>query len=389
MSAVSLRVIVGLCICSVTCGLPLPRLVYQQEASPSAYWEIRPAPAQFDAYDHAFYNTYIQGRFDPDRPYIQMIVPGTDEVAEAEKKPSGINPFVGPTREPPAVDRDEKESEDKLNEACKNASLVLNGTQNGTNITDCRNETRRMPTPVHLMLADGTTLYSVGKEQGKKSNLQLSGAYELAYVAHRPSVVYSAPPQLYPVVQYADYNQIPWRGLGLIGNPYPGARIYEPLYIYRPVYPSISRSYDVYYYLPIADQQNAEHQEETEVVQDKNNEAIDEDIKPTGESEVKAEEQEADEIVTPNALEELDPQEQALVDALNSKSESVQENKSPPPVKLQGEENTGVTEEDEVEELDALQNIMHFEEKLDKISDEDLISAVETVLQQLHSRLMD
>ena len=382
------RLFVGLCICSIACGLPLPRL----QATPFLYREVRPASLQFTVsaadFTPSFYGSSMQGRFDPDRSYIQMILPNTEDIAVAAKKPNDLHPVEQPTKNP----EEEIPSEPptcRLN----SSAIILNGTitlnvtflngtnLNGTNITNCSNETLRqylrnslrVSAPAVLMLADGT---SIGAEQDEPS---LTGTYELAYVAQRPSAVYSASPQLYPFVKYVNYNQIPWRGSPLIiGNPYPAEGIYEPIYIYRPVFPILARSYDVYYYFSTADQQNIKRQENTKVVQESKAKTIPTklDTKPVSELKVNSEKEDAKENVMPNTMEEVGPQEKALVDALNSQAEIVEENTAPP-VNLQLKEETAVAETD----MDGKDDY-HLNE-----DDNDLMRAVERVLQQLHSRL--
>ena len=394
----------------MTYGLPLPRFVYQQDVNPSMNLEVRPAFVQYTAdLNSPIYTSYLQGRFDPDRPYIQMIVPNTDGMAVAEKKP--IGPF-GPTRPTPDIDRNENEDE-KLEEnkivGCVNGSLKgtnSNGTYsvNGTNATSCYNKT--LPAQAFLMLADGTTIYGVDGESVQKQHPSLDGVYELAYVAHRPQPPNS---EFYPRLQYVDYNRLPWGGFGssvLAGSPpYLTAGLYQLLYIYKPVFPVPSRSYDVYYYLPTDhedqndadiedraeensvnmagregldhDQSKAEIQENTEptsnvdTVVEGSEERVNTQVKDMElESMVSSEKEEAKETAMPNATQGADSEEQALIDALDSKMEELQ-------AKEEGKQ---------IEDQDGLN--AQWEDNLVQMTDKDLIDAVERVLQQLHSRLI-
>ena len=389
-----LKVVVGLSVLSLTYGLPLPRFVYQQEADPSAYWELRPASRRYVGAPetNALYRNAIQDRFDPDRSYIQMIVPAANEIrADTEAKPKG--PF-GPTSEPPTLDTDE--GQDDENEVVPSPPPCINGTINGTNTT-C-NETvpsspsiavpgsETVPPSALLMLADGTTLYSVGMGQRRKNGPSPSGTYELAYVAHRPRI---AAPQPYPAAQYADFNR-----LGSIAGSPPlsyGAGMYEPVYIYKPVYPSAARSYDVYYYLPVDNPQSAEIQSKP-----KTNKKADKELEPKVEAKIErkpnTKKAEANEITMANAVEEADLQEQALIDAFNSQLVAMRgENLSPESKSEQVKEevNAEETKLDKVEAKTEEDLHIQWEEELDKVSNEDLISAVERVLQQLHNRLLD
>ena len=416
--SLSVRVLLALCVVSLVSSFPLPLLYYQDLAGPSParpqYWELRPAPYNSlggDAQAAAFFNSYMQGRFDPDRPYIQLIVPGRGdgEVHEDRLIPGG--PF-GPTR--PTVPTAEAPTTEAPTVNCNDS---LNATTvNGTNATNCVTPTSKTPdakpSTALFMLADGTTVYSVG-DKGEMDQ-SLSGAYELAYVARRPSTPYIAPAPAYPLVQYADYGQMQMDSLGRVpffGSPrYATADYYEPAYIYRPVYATASRNYDVYYYLPkeannqgsvartqgepASSEKEKESNEEEEVVAEE-----EEDL--AGEPEPSVEKEEANEIAMPNAVEEVDQaqlqeQEQALVDALSSEIQA--EMLAPTQEELQpGEEKMADTAETQLSEEGAeemLAELMvhdddYWEKELEKISDKDLINAVQVVLQQLNSRLSD
>ena len=377
----------GLSVCTLTYGLPLPRYVYQQEADPAAYWELRPASRQYFSAPEINPFYHIQGRFDPDRPYIQMIVPASDEIlADTEAKPRG--PF-GPTMEPPTIHNNEGQGDENEVAPC------INDTINGTNTT-CNETVPPSEAPsAMLMLADGNTLYSAGMGQGRKSGPSPSGTYELAYVAHRPRTAILQP---YPLIQYADVNQLRWGGIGesppLGGNPYNGAGVYEPVYIYRPVYPSATRGYNVYYYLPADDQQIAELQSKPQMNRKTEKESGPKANAKMEEHEKKpsADKAEANEITMPNATEKADLQEQALVAALNSQLVALQ--KENPSIESKSEQvkeeaNAEETKLDEAKADVEEDMSIQWEEELDRVSNEDLISAVERVLQQLHNRLLD
>ena len=379
-----LLVIFGLCMCSLTCGLPLPRLVYQQETRPSMFWEARPAADTFTALADlgaARYTSYLEGRFDPDRPYIQMIVPNTDDMAAAAKKPN-----MRPTKPTPDDRVVTLPDEDIIpcGNLSSNGTIDINGTDifNATNSTEYCNKTI-ITTPALLMLADGITLY--GRQEG--GNPSLNGAYELAYVAHQPSYTTSVRPALYPLVQYVDYNQLPWDVYGV--SPFGGsplysstAGLYQPVYIYKPVFPVTSRNYDVYYYFPTdrEDQSNAVLQNKAttksldSAVQEAESRLISEAEGKTHELIEGSEKEEAKETPVPNVLEETDREEQALDNALNSKIKQV----------IPFEEKGIETHEGMLDEQDD-GVIM---QELDRISSDDLLEVVERVLQQLHSRLI-
>ena len=396
----------------------------------------------------ALFNSYIQGKFDPDRPYIQMVVPKTDEDAYEEKKIPG-HPLVGPTPPPPETPTEPETEKPTVvgngDEACVNESV--NGTNTTTlNETLCQNETRKnstgkthtvFPVQALLMLADGTTLYSVGNKQNQESAPLLDGAYELAYVAHQPNL---APLSSNPYVQFANYDPLYWGNfygrIPFVGNPYNPGYAYEPVYIYKPIYPSASHSYDVYYYLPV-DKETVEHQskpkakEDTTLASTKSRKqdppidtvelasqpnsdtqkaseltmpnAVTEDaikVQPVTEEEIGLKEQPVTEEeidlkeqpVTeeeiglkeqPVTEDEIGLKEQALVNTLISQIETEEQENGQSP-----SEEEEMIEEEETKEV-AIQKLDTLEEELDRLSDEDLISAVEEVLQQLHSRLID
>ena len=166
------------------------------------------------------------------------------------------------------------------------------------------------------------------------------------------------------------------------------------VYIYRPVYPSATRSYNVYYYLPADDQQIAELQSKPQMNRKtekesgpKANAKMEEHEKKTS-----ADKAEANEITMPNAAEKADLQEQALVAALNSQLVALQ--KENPSIESKSEQvkeeaNAEETKLDEAKADVEEDMSIQWEEELDRVSNEDLISAVERVLQQLHNRLLD
>ena len=90
-------------------------------------------------------------------------------------------------------------------------------------------------------------------------------------------------------------------------------------------------------------------------------------------------------------MDEVDLQEQALVDAFNSQIAAMQEDPLPESKSEQVKEEA-TTEETKLDEAKTEMEEevrKQWEEELDMISNEDLISAVERVLQQLHNRLQD
>lgn len=382
-------VIVGLFVFSVANGLPLPRLVFPQEAAsiPAVRWELRPTSRQFaNSPDDS---TYIQGRFDPDRPYIQMIVPRGDGIANYEAKPTG--PF-GPTREPPTTRTEEPPIE------CINITnnSTLNITVNGT---VCRNESLPIVPSVsrplaRLMLADGTRIYPIEGAQGQSTEWSPSGAYELAYTTYRPRTVSAVSPQFFPVIQYADFG---WPG------GYPAGGTFEPVYIYKPVYPSALRSYDIYYYFPVAEPQRDAERESAKT---------------------NTEKAEASEITMPNALREnskAHPQVQSHVEVVSTTPTSqkeVESQKNPgsesdndkmveieeehPVMEIKNEQTeiaeaepeetigeSHVSEAEPGEKTVESEEDSNWEKELENISDQDLMAAIEKVLQEIHSRLSD
>ena len=429
--SLSLRVLLTLCCAAFTYGYPVPFVIYpplsgQSPVAQPQLWEVRPAPMQsFTPYDArydadgqaaAVFNSYLEGRFDPDRPYIQMIVPGgANELAEEEKGevneerviPGGGNPLIKPIRPtPPTLPPTTEAPPEEPKVICNETALNATG-RNETNATDCVPPTKKTvekPGQALFMLVDGTTVYSVGQGE-REGGPNLSGAYELAYVAHRPSSPYMS---TYPMIQYADHAQMQMDTLGRVPffrSPYSAPRgYYEPVYIYRPVYPSASRSYDVYYYLP-SQQNEAETSSENESEDDNTQEVKEEEVVGK-EDEVaaitakdlaedpgpSAEKVQANEIAMPNAVKEEDQeelQEQALVDALSSEIEAEMQS----PKHTEPQPSKEVVVEAEEAALAADEPVVHddkyWESELEKISDKDLIHAVEIVLQQLNSRLSD
>ena len=398
-------VIVGLFVFSVANGLPLPRLVLPQEAGsiPAVRWELRPTSRQYanTADENFLYSAYIQGRFDPDRPYIQMIVPRGDGIANYEAKPTG--PF-GPTRKPPttvATTVATTVPTEELPIECINSTnnSTLNITVNGTVCNESLATVPSVSRPLaRLMLADGRRIYPIDGAQGQRNEWSPSGAYELAYTTYRPRTVSAVSPQFFPVIQYADYNYFGWPG------GYPAGGTLEPVYIYRPVYPSALRSYDVYYYLPVAESQSDAERETAKT---------------------NAEKVEASEITMPNALDnsEANPQVQTHVEVVPTTSTSQKEvesqenpgsesdndkmvkieeehpateikNEQMEIAEAEPEEKTGEGRVAEAEpgektvesEEDSPSN---WEKELESISDQDLMAAIEKVLQEIHSRLSD
>ena len=426
--SLSLRVLLTLCCAAFTCGYPVPFVMYPplSDQSPVAQpqlWEVRPASMRSftpyngrydaDAQAAAVFNSYLAGRFDPDRPYIQMIVPGGGkELAEEEKGEVNEDKFnpggpFGPTRPspppPPSPTTEAPTEEPKT--ICNETALNATG-RNETNATDCvppTVKTIEKPGQALFMLADGTTVYSVSQGE-REGGPNLSGAYELAYVAHRPSSPYMS---TYPMIQYADHAQMQMDTLGRVPffrSPYSAPRgYYEPVYIYRPVYPSASRSYDVYYYLPSQENEaetSSEDQSEEDIQEVKEEEVVgkeDEVAAITAEDLAEdpgpsAEKVQANEIAMPNAVKEEDQeelQEQALVDALSSEIEAEMQS----PKHTEPQPSKEVVVEAEEAALAADEPVVHddkyWDSELEKISDKDLIHAVEIVLQQLNSRLSD
>ncbi|CAI8018608.1 hypothetical protein GBAR_LOCUS11270 [Geodia barretti] len=406
MAMEEVRALLYLCLLSQAVALPLPRVVYEQP-SPDLYsrpqaWELRPAGIEpFTAGDAApdvqaaFIHSYIQSRFDPERPYIQMVVPRiqTDESVSEDR----FNPFrVLPTR--PTVPSPETPTP----AMCKNESL--NETSiNGTNATACTPPTKEKevkPATALFMLADGTTLYSVGKEDANEESL-LNGAYELAYVAHRPVAPAASP---YPVAQYVDYNQINKDRFSFFGSP----GYYEPVYIYKPVYPARSRSYDVYYYLPHGTQSRQQQTSSSSEAQSAPDRTEKEEERGGGESSEEiartevlarhpapsAEKEEASEIAMANAAGEAADQEalqqEALLNALSTEIETeLQGATTTVAESAPGEDDliTKAAKEELAQLMDHDDSNDYWENELERISNKDLINAVEVVLQQLNSRL--
>ena len=403
-----------LCSLSLTWSLPVPRLVYQQSAPnpypQPQYWELRPAAMEpFMASDAqtALFHSYIQqSRFDPDRPYIQMVVPNNDEDTGASE--DRYFPFaVRPTRPPVKTTTPPPE-------ICKNESTnatEINGTAVNRNVTENCNPpvtgTDERPATALFMLADGTTLYSVGQGDAKPES-PLNGAYELAYVARRPAARKLSP---YPMVQYADYNQMNRDRLPFFGSPYAAAAYYEPVYIYKPVYPSSSRSYDVYYYLPTEEQEpdanseaesqpeaTKEEDEETERIREESSEEIARTEFLARDPAPSAEKEEASEIAMADAGGADDQetlQQEALLNALSSEIEAELQTTT---TAAQSAAQSSPEKEDPITKeakhelaqlLDHNDNRDYWENELERISNKDLINAVEVVLQQLNSRLSD
>jgi hypothetical protein len=346
-------------------------------------------------------------------------VPGGEEGVVREDKliPGGAFGPTNPSPPPVTVEPPSALEICKTNDTINGTFVWVHGTHvNVTNITECLEiikklrELAKKPPSVLLMLADGTTPYPAGEKAGQ-SESALNGAYELAYVEHRPRISAFSP---YPLVKYADYNQITLNRFGklpFLGSPYPAYGSYEPVYIYRPVYPTASRAYDVYYYLPAdhtQQQSNAEIQspeaiaddeDSTDLLQepmfkpkkeDANTEKEDYNSKKEETSveaegvreEVKAgmeeaEKEDASEIAMPNAVDELDRQQQALLEALSSEIEA--ELQAP---RLDSQPVAG-----EMTRTEGA--VVQDDEYWEKISNKDLISAVEIVLQQLNNRLSD
>ena len=353
----------------------------------------------------AFVPSYIQGRFDPNRPYIQMVVPAEEMDTPASE--DRFKPFIPlPTRPTPPTSAPSVDKTPKP-EIC-NESQYVNGTWvNGTNATDCTPPTKKTngtPTTALFMLADGITLYSVAKEDAKKETL-LNGAYELAYVAHRPV---ARTPSRYPIAQFVDYTQLYRDKYSLFRSPYPATGYYEPVYIYRPVYPAPSRSYDVYYYLPSDERKSQEQQTnsnaapdntEKEEAEERFGEESSEEIARTEvlarDPAPSAVKEEASEIAMANAAgEDANDQEalqqEALLNALSSEIQTELQRaqtaaESPP--RDEDDPITKVAKEKLAQLMGQDEDNGYWENELDRISNKDLINAVEIVLQQLNSRL--
>lgn len=393
-------------------GLPLPRLIYQPSPEQSApmpqYWELRPAPTkQFTANGQSIFTSYMQqGRFDPDRPYIQMIVPVKIEGNALEDRwEIATGPFIEPTR-PTAAPTS------KTPIPCINATLNVTLNLTTWNETNCTSTPTTKPTtkPVKalFMLNDGSTVYSVGNDRTP----DLNGAYELAYVVHRPAPRLSPPASPYTYVQYVDYNQMKMDSLRRMSLS-PAVESSEPVYIYKPVYPSHSQSYDAYYYLPVNQEEYSDTavqskpelskkgEDEDSAVQDSimkeetaKLEDLDDDTVPGTVKE------EASEIAMANGVDSTELQQQSLINSLSSEiqaelEETVTKQESDNSAQKQEpetvSENTIVAKAEE--ELGKLMEDNnkdeYWENELKSISNKDLLSAVEIVLQQLNNRFSE
>lgn len=368
-----------LCTCSSILAAPLPRIIAPQALSSSlGHWEFRPPTSTVESRqdielalqswaDPHFYS-YVRGRFDPERPYIQVVFPSgeeeDDDVTRTQSKPKfhEIEKIVNPIK-----------------------SLDVS---NDTNTT-VGNTTKPSP-----------RLFAEEQENG--AGPLPYGAYELAYVVHRRrGTAYSA--QRYPLVQYADYQLLgPMTGWSAWGDQVPGP-LYEPVYIYRPVYPSRYHDYDVLYYVPAshedgvagkADNNEFEKEASEIAMPDAEHDVTVQIAMSEAEQEVTVQKDPADDPSEDGAVaeegvvtQEEDNLEQALV-----KEESEQQSNDIP---VEGPVEGLVTDQsEEVKETAAAEEesdspTIDWEKELESISDEDLLVAVEGVLQRLHNRLTD
>jgi len=366
-----------LCACSSILAAPLPRIIAPRAASSSlGRWELRSSPNAVESRqaielalqswaDPHFYS-YVRGKFDPERPYIQVVLPSgeeeeDDDLTRTQYKPKYIHI---PTVVNPIKD--------------------VNNTKNDTNTTDGGSQNTIEQSPNAL-----------AEEQ---ENGLPFGTYELAYVAHRRRVtVY--PARRYPLVQYADYQVLGQAaGWSVWGEPQALGPLYEPVYIYRPVYPSRYHDYDVLYYVPASEDEVAEKADNNELEKEASEIAMpdaEHDVTvqiamPEAEQEVTVQKNPADDPSEDSAIAEegaVTQEEDNLEQAL-ARGESEQQSNDSPVEGLITSQSVEVKETAEVEEESDSPTI-DWEKELENISDEDLLMAVEGVLQRLHNRLTD
>ena len=368
-----------LCACSSILAAPLPRIIAPRATSSSlGHWELRPSPNAVESRqaielalqswaDPHFYS-YVRGTFDPERPYIQVVLPSGEEEDDDLTRTQGKTKYY-------YIDKEVNPIKD----------VTVNNTRNDTNTTDGGS-----PNTI------GQSPNASAEEQENGAERLPFGTYELAYVAHRRR----GTARRYPLVQYADYQVLGQAaGWSVWGEPQALGPLYEPVYIYRPVYPSRYHDYDVLYYVPASEDEGAEKADNNELEKEASEIAMpdaEHDVTvqiamPEAEQEVTVQKDPADDPSEDSAVadeegavtEEEDNLEQAL-----ARGESEQQSNDSPvkgPITSQSVE---VKETAEVEEESESPTI-DWEKELENISDEDLLMAVEGVLQRLHNRLTD
>ena len=209
------------------------------------YWEYRRAPATSESrydldaaarlqnwVDEHLYNS-VRGRFDPERPYIQVIVP--EETLSEYELPQGQGLGVIPHDKYPHIDK----TTAKLKTGNDNGTT---GNNNGTgkdNSTATGNGTAVDigTTNEQSFIAEKAPYLLV---QGQNDHESLPyGAYELAYVGYRPHTRdYSQAAWGYPWVQNVNIHLLKlvmcsWEvpRSSELSSP----ALYNPVYVYKPV----------------------------------------------------------------------------------------------------------------------------------------------------------
>ena len=357
---------------------------------------------------------------------------GKNLIAQKQAKPSdfGNNPFSPPTTEPSEdrgliAQKEAKPFHFLSNPFARPTTTPKEPETDGGNAnSSTSNKTSTdatLTSPATLMmLVDGMSVYpypaSAGQETVKSESLT-SGAYELAYVAHRPRTVNTA---AYPRIHHADYNPLSWGGpSNPLSNQADNAGAYELVYIYRPVIISTPRDYDVYHYFQPAEQNAAGYDQEAKVTEAKASEIAmpdAEDYKATiqvessaAKSAAEAQEKTADtaeetaasqdaEIASEKksdaaAKQDLTSLEQEVLEQVlelqnqrvqqqDEKKEEEEEEKVQTEAKAEGENVQG-------EQREGDGDLDNNWEELENVNNRDLLTAVERVLQQLHNRLLN
>lgn len=368
-----------LCACSGILAAPLPRIIAPRATSSSlGHWELRPAPrtvesrqdieAALQSWADPHFYSYARGKFDPERPYIQVVLPSGEERGDDD------------------VTRTQY-TKDKFHHVLKHVNPIEE--ENSTN-----NDTDGQPSNSLEQSSQ-----SLAEFQDTRAEPLPFGTYELAYVVHRRKGA-AYPPRRYPLVQYADYQLLGLvGGWGGWGGPQAPGPFYEPVYIYRPVYPSVYHDYDVLYYVPASEDDLADKADNKELEKEASEIAMpdaEHDVTvqiamPEAEKDVTVQNDPADDASEEDvatAEEGAVTQEEDSLEQALAKGQSEQQSTDSPVEGLALGPSEEVKEKADVEEGSESPAI-DWEKELENISDEDLLMAVEGVLQRLHNRLTD
>ena len=245
MASTILMIFVLDLMCLGSFALPLPRIVSTSAARRSVYWELDPVPIATDyTVLHDFAKLSVYGypwtALDPERSYIEIEVPDEySDTAKTEKKPSS-KPKPAPTL---IINPIQNITSNIAN--CTNSTIAMNCTDGFNNTTNAT------ATLSLVMTNHEQPLYS-HVSQWRLNNTEVSGAYELAFVTCRPkSSIELLLKNNYPYIKYANYTLLPWRIWSEPPLIQECDELHQAVYVYKPVYPRINQKYDVYQYFMV------------------------------------------------------------------------------------------------------------------------------------------